>query len=68
MRDMKCTMEEINKIYEMCRLAKSEKTADISDVHDFPIPNKLISELDFPQPVSPQEKIKYGFIYFGSQK
>lgn len=64
---MKTTMEEINRIYKMCGLPASEKTADISFVHDFPIPNKLISELDSPQPVLPQEKIKYGFIYFGRQ-
>jgi len=56
---MKTTMEEINRIYEMCGLTKSEKTADISFVHDFPIPNKLISEMDDSfQPASPQEKIK----------
>lgn len=66
---MKYTMEEINKIYELCGLAKSEKTADISFVHDFPIPNKLISEMDdSAQPFLPQEKITYGFIYFGDQK
>jgi hypothetical protein len=65
---MKTTMEEINRIYEMCGLTKSEKTADISFVHDFPIPNKLISEMDdSAQPVSPQEKTKYGFVYFGGQ-
>lgn len=66
---MKTTMKEINKIYEMCGLAKNEKTADISFVHDFPIPNRLISEMDdSAQPVSPQEKITYGFIFFGSKK
>jgi len=65
---MKTTMEEINRIYEMCGLAKSEKTAAITFVHDFPIPNKLISEMDdSSQPVSPQEKITYGFVFFGSQ-
>lgn len=66
---MKTTMEEINRIYKMCGLPTSEKTADISFVHDFPIPNKLIAEIDDAfQPVSPQEeKIKYGFIFFGSQ-
>lgn len=64
---MKYTMEEINKIYEMCGLAASEK-ADILFVHDFPIPNKLISEMDdSSQPTSPQEKTKYGFVYFGEQ-
>ncbi len=66
---MKTTMEEINKIYKTCGLPTSEKTAGVSLVHDFPIPNKLISEMDdSSQPVSPQEKIKYGFIFFGNQK
>lgn len=66
---MKYTMEEINKIYEMCGLPTSEKTADISFVHDFPIPNKLISDMDdSAQPVLPPKKITYGFIYFGDQK
>ena len=59
-------MEEINKIYKICGLPTSKKTADISFVRDFPIPNKLISEMDdASQLVLPHEKTKYGFTYFG---
>ena len=66
MENMKNTMQEINKIYEMCGLPMSKKTANISCVRDFPIPNKLISEIDdASQPVSPQKKTEYGFVYFG---
>lgn len=66
---MKYNMEDINKIYAMCGLPTSEKTADISFVRDFPIPNRLISETDdSAQPVLPQKKTKYGFVYFGDQK
>lgn len=59
-------MEKINKIYKMCRLPANKKTANVSSVHDFSLPNKLISEMnDSSQPVSPQKKTEYGFVYFG---
>lgn len=60
-------MKKINEIYKMFGLPTSEKTADISFVHDFPLPNKLISGMDdSSQPVLPQKKTKYGFVYFRS--
>lgn len=42
---MKISMEEINELYRRCGLPTGTINDDVSTARDFPIPNKLVTEI-----------------------